>query len=279
MRLKRFSQIDITEEERLYALNLTRRVKVAIGRTRNNIANELEKSAKTDREIVSKLDDAYMNYNMPDNVSLTNNKSVSKGLIKETRKRGGRVIKLPNSGGVFTNKESLKPIIDSNYDLGEIFGDKKRIRLANKLNNIVKNPKKKSVIVIDGADNTSIGTLAHEIGHQARSTSKNPITRFLHKEAERTSESFSRNAEKNMESNPIKTAYENFVRLSEEKGATKHGISTLKKLGVDDKVLEHEAKDLQEALTTYQLRSRASMKESLSNTIRRKKKRGNNSSH
>ncbi len=279
MRLKRLCYSEIILEEKDFgiqemALRAKRKGQVAIGKTRKNISDKISRSAYND---YNKYLDTIKNYENNNN-NLINNKQVSKELFKDIRRDGGRVfLGDPGSAGfIGLNKENLiKVKQDIQSGLSDTKLDNTQKAYFNKLNNHLKS--NNQFIIVN--PNDSIGTLAHEAGHQQRFNSKNPIISYVShnsiKSRERSHENFGYRVNKkrgtvvadSSKYSPFRAMLDHAIIITEERGATNSGLKKLKKLGVDQNTLNLQKQELKIAGDTYKYAGRSRLKSLLADKI------------
>lgn len=284
MRLKRLYYSEIVLKEKDFgiqemALRVKRKGQVAIGKTRKNISDKISKSAYNDYNKYLDTGNTIINNYENNNLNnLINNKQVSKELFRDIRKDGGRVfLGDPGSAGfVGLNKENLikvKQGIQSGLNDANL--DNTQKTYFNKLNNHLKS--NNQFIMVN--PNDSIGTLAHEAGHQQRFNSKNPIISYVShnnpKGRERLHGNFGYKVNKekgtvvadSSKYSPFRAMLDHAMIITEERGATNSGLKKLKNLGVDQNTLNLQKQELKISGDTYKYSNRSRVKSLLADKI------------
>lgn len=246
MKLKRFSQINYKEEEKIYFNPITRLKRISqkiIGRARYNLSDKIDssiesKTKKSEEELIKRLRKLKEN---------TNKDNLNSKLNEEASTRGYDIINSPWSD------DNLSAAVDlrNNTDYINILSkseNKSERDYAKKLKIILdtKNPP----IVIQKSQNTNPGELAHEIGHVMNYYGErdNPLRKVLNNPGKINGKSRERfldnmeniNSGKNIK--PFKTWIDGKLVIYEEGQASKKGLKLLKKVGAtkDDLKLEKE---------------------------------------
>lgn len=269
MRIKRKYYSGVSLDERQFGFNenllrAKRKGQVVIGKARVQLADKLMESAKKDSARNKKAGIILKKYDekVSPITSITDNKSIARGLFKESRSNGGRIFPGdPDSSSAFIPK--TKEVVGA---ANKILKEGNNSRLDNSIAKHILDPKTTSMIFLS---NNKLDSLAHEIGHQSRFVSKNPISRH----AMNTSESFNNWARKKPIQQNIKTdnvfdmAVKSGSRLLEERGATKKGLGLLKQHGATDEQLLRAKRLLGVAGSTYESSVKSSMKGLLSDYV------------
>ena len=281
MRLKRLCYSEIVLEEKDFgiqemALRAKRKGQVAIGKTRKNISDKISRSAYNDYNKYLDTENIIKNYE--NNNSLINNKQVSKELFKDIRRDGGRVFlgDQGSAGFVGLNKENLIKVKQGiQSGLSDVNLDNTQKTYFNKLNNHLKS--NNQFIMVN--PNDSIGTLAHEVGHQQRFNSKNPVISYVShnnpKGRERLQGNFGYKVNKekgtvvadSSKYSPFRAMLDHAMVITEERGATNSGLKKLKNLGVDQNTLNLQKQELKIAGDTYKYANRSRVKSLLADKI------------
>lgn len=281
MRLKRLCYSEIILEEKNFgiqemALRAKRKGQVAIGKTRINISNKISRSAYNDYN--KYLDVINKTTKKDADSNLINNKQVSKELFRDIRKNGGRVfLGDPSTAGfVGLNKENLMKIKNGiQSSLNDANLDNTQKTYFNKLNNHLKH--NNQYITVN--PNDSIGVLAHEAGHQKRFNSKNPIISYVSNNSIKGRKRLGENIELRVNKkrgtlvadsskySPFSAMLDNAMVITEERGATNSGLKKLKKLGVDQNMLNLQKQELKTAEDTYKYANRSRIKSLLADKI------------
>lgn len=277
MKLKRklYALSDYVENEKLFFNPLTRAKRIGqkhIGRVRKNIAQKLSDSAQKDlarnKKAISILD--KFDNNRKD--SLINNKDLTSNLIRDARKDGARIFDRGDSTPKFLNLDkNLDFVKYTKETANDITLPKESRRLASKVSNHA--DKHKSIILISPQD--SVATLAHEMGHQARSISNNPIAK-LTSGREKFKKYRIKNGKMTVNSkkySPINVTKDHVLTMIEEKGASKNGLRKLQELGAKPETIIRSKRLLNVAGETHNSSGKAIVKSSLSDFIQIPSKR------
>lgn len=281
MRLKRVCYSKIVLEEKDFgiqeiALRAKRKGQVAIGKTRKNISNKISRSAYNDYNKYLDVVNKTTKKNADSN--LINNKQVSKELFRDIRRGGGRVFFGDSGEAEFvglTKKNLVRVKRGIKSDLKSTDLDNTTKSYLNKLNNHLKY--NNQFVTVN--PNDSIGILAHEVGHQQRFNSKNPIISYVShnnkKSRERLHENFGYRVNKkrgtvvadSSKYSPFRAMLDHAMVITEERGATNSGLKRLKKLGVDQNMLNLQKQELKAGGDTYKYANRSRIKSLLADKI------------
>lgn len=271
MKLKRklYTLSDYVENEKLFFNPLTRAKRIGqkhIGRVRKNIAQKLSDSAQKDLARNKKAISILNKFDNNRKDSLINNKDLASNLIRNARKDGARVFDRDNLTPKFLNLDKNPDFVKyAKETANDVTLPKESRRLGKKVSNHA--DKHKSIILISPQDSVSI--LAHEMGHQARNTSNNPIAKLTSgrekiKKYRIKKGKITVNSKKY---SPINVTKDHVLTMIEERGASKYGLKKLQELGANPETITRSKRLLNVADETHNSSGKAIVKSSLSDFI------------
>lgn len=235
-------------------INLGKTAKRKIKENRGRLADKLQDRA---RELMSKQD-SLLDQHLSNKVI---NPTLEKKLLRESFKRGNRVL------GLSTTGSDVNQVYSSKSPIFNFINNSDRVPKRTKKKII--NAAKKSKSVIFHPSNTGSEKLAHELGHAINMDNKNFIYRSINRLAEKSNQRAQDSGYIDY-NNPLKAAYDSGVILLEEATANRHARELLKKHGISSEEMEIAEKSLKAGMDSYKNRGKAAIYNSLGKIIRGK---------